>query len=68
MKILNSILAIIILLFSACSQKPVPDYSEVEKEINNLTSFEDKKSYLEAIYKDDHRVRNAQKSTDLIKK
>lgn len=68
MKILNSILAIILLFYFACSQKPVPDYSEVEYEINNLASFEDKKSYLEAIYKDDQRVRDAQKSTDLINK
>lgn len=68
MKVYILILTTISAILLSCNEKQSTDFFKIENEISCLESFEDKKSYLEAIYKDDQRVRDAEKSTELINK
>ena len=67
MKLLKLLCGIYLLTIIGCSEKFTHEYAEIYKEIEDLDSKEDKKSYLELIFEQDQNVRGSEGSEIMLK-
>ena len=68
MKIESVILLFVVIFFVACDSQKKATRIDVERQVEKLLTIEDKRKFLEKIFRDDQSVRDTEKSAALVLK